>query len=69
MRKCWNCGYMEMEEVRKGVLQWWKCPECGATETDVPETGALGFGGTYKDAAGISHRSAHPVSHKKKAKK
>lgn len=32
-RTCWLCSKGPLEEQRDGIVKWWCCPHCGATET------------------------------------
>jgi len=37
--RCWNCQKVETVEASDGFHQFWVCPECGATYTEVPKLG------------------------------
>lgn len=67
--RCWYCKEAEMIEERQGVQQWYKCPSCGATHTDLPVPEASALGRTWLDEVEIPHYHSHPVRKSKGKKK
>lgn len=64
--RCWYCLKAEMVEVEDGVLQWLKCPKCGATHTDIPEPKKFGLARERNDASGATKYKAHLISEAEK---
>ena len=67
--KCWNCGLETMWPSKDLDKGWFKCSDCGATWSEIPEPGQNALGGIWKDKGGISHYHSVTPKKRKKAKK
>lgn len=67
---CWSCHKVSMLEMKDSRGHpYRKCPECGATDTDVPEPGASAATKGHSKLLGDSCWTPTPYRKGRKAKK